>query len=447
MRTAAVWWCGSVTVVLVVAGCSADGGGSGGSDNATPLPQPVVSDLDVAPEEDRVDLERPSFSDPTQVTNPLFPVAVGDSNLLLGTVDDLPFRAEVTVLPGTRVIEWDGRRIETAVSQYAAFLDGRIHEVALDLYAQDDSGAVWYFGEDVFNYEDGVIADTEGTWFAGTDGPAAMIMPAEPQVGDVYRPENIPEVVFEEVTVTSTGERADGPQGPITDAVIVDELHQDGAHETKTFAPGYGEFYTDADGEVEALAVAVPTDAVADDAPAELDTMTSAPVTIFDAVRAGDPAAASAALGELTDAWTALSAGEVPPLVAEQAAAALDELSTALSSAADPETAQAAIAMERAALDLALPYREVVATDLARLELLVRQLVLDVSADDVAATAGDLTAIDWTRARFAHSLPSPDVSEIDEALGVIRSAAVAGDPAAIAAATPALHDLLAAASE
>lgn len=446
MRTAARWWCGGATVVLAVAGCSSVGGGSGASGDATPLPQPVVSDLDVAPEEDRVDLERPSFSDPTEVTNPLFPVAVGDSNLLLGTVDDLPFRAEVTVLPDTRVIEWDGRRIETAVSQYAAFLDGRIHEVALDLYAQDDSGAVWYFGEDVFNYEDGVIADTEGTWFAGTDGPAAMIMPAEPQPGDVYRPENIPEVVFEEVTVESTGEQVDGPRGPVEGAIVVDELHLDGAHETKTFAPGYGEFFTGGGGDTEALAVSVPTDAVADGAPAELVTMTSAPVTIFDAVRAGDPAAASAALGDLTDAWSAMSAGDLPPLVAEQAATALEELTTALSSASS-EAAQAAIAMERAALDLALPYRDVVATDLARLELLVRQLLLDVSAGDSPATVGDLTTIDWTRARFAHSLASPDVSEIDEALGVVRAAAVAGDAAAIDAAVPELHDLLTAASE
>ncbi|HEY9410032.1 MAG TPA: hypothetical protein VIP77_10675 [Jiangellaceae bacterium] len=446
MRAAARWGCGGATVVLAVAGCSSDGGGSGASGGSTPLPQPVVSDLDVAPEQDRVDLEQPSFSDPTEVTNPLFPVAVGDSTLLLGTVDDLPFRAEVTVLPDTRVIDWDGRRIETAVSQYAAFLDGRIHEVALDLYAQDDSGAVWYFGEDVYNYEDGVIADTEGTWHAGTDGPAAMIMPAEPQPGDVYRPENIPEVVFEEVTVESTGEKVDGPRGPIEGAVVVDELHQDGAHETKTFAPGYGEFYTAADGEIEALAEAVPTDAVAGGAPAELDTMTSAPVTIFDAVRAGDLAAASAALGELTDAWTAMSAGDVPPLVADEAAAALDELTTALSSAS-LEAAQAAIAMERSALDLALPYRDVVATDLARLELLVRQLLVDVSAGDAPATAGDLTTIDWIRARFAHSLASPDVSEIDEALGVVRASAVAGDAAAIDAAVPELHDLLTAASE
>jgi len=57
-----------------------------------------------------------------------------------------------------------------------SYVDGRIHEVALDSYAQADDGAVWLFGEDVFRYEDGVVLDKEGTWYAGKDGPPAMIM-------------------------------------------------------------------------------------------------------------------------------------------------------------------------------------------------------------------------------------------------------------------------------
>ncbi len=147
--------------------------------------------------------------------NPLFPVSSQVSVLLLGTVDDLPFRTEVTLLPNPRIIEWEGMQVATLVSQYVAFLDGRIEEVAYDYYAQADDGSVWYFGEDVFNFADGVIVDTHGTWIAGTDGPAAMIMPANPQVGDVYRPENIPGFVFEEVTVQSVDETVDGPFGPI----------------------------------------------------------------------------------------------------------------------------------------------------------------------------------------------------------------------------------------
>ena len=136
-----------------------------------------------------------------------------------------------------------------------------MHEVAYDYYAQADDGSVWYFGEDVFNFADGAIVDTHGTWIAGTDGPAAMIMPADPQVGDVYRPENIPGLVFEEVVVKAVDERLDGPFGPIEGGLLVEELHMDGTREDKCFAPGYGEFYTASDSDVEALALAVPTDA------------------------------------------------------------------------------------------------------------------------------------------------------------------------------------------
>ena len=139
-----------------------------------------------------------------------------------------------------RRIGWQGQQIEVAVSQYNAFLDGRITEVAFDLYAQADDGSVWYFGEDVFDFRDGAIVVTEGTWLAGRDGPAAMIMPAHPQVGDVYRPENAPGIVFEEVTVASVQRRLDGPLGPIEGGMLASELHMDGSTEDKLFAPGYG---------------------------------------------------------------------------------------------------------------------------------------------------------------------------------------------------------------
>ncbi len=134
---------------------------------------------------ERVDLTRPSFSDSTKITNPLFPISRLHSTLLLGHVDDKPFRTETTLLPGTRTVKWNGEQIPVLVSQYMAYLDGRLEEVALDLYAQADDGSVWYFGEDVFDYRNGAIAVTEGTWLAGRGSPAAMIMPAKPKVGDV----------------------------------------------------------------------------------------------------------------------------------------------------------------------------------------------------------------------------------------------------------------------
>lgn len=274
--------------IFVIAGCTQDPGAAQPAKQetresvqevapqASPTPAPVetaLKDLPVAPESERVDLATPSFSNPTSVTNPLFPISNINQVLLLGSVGGVPFRAEYTLLPGTKTISLNGQQVETLVVQYLAYLDGRIHEVALDWYGQADDGAVWYFGEDVFNYEDGVIADTEGTWLAGRDGPVAMIMPADPQAGDVYRPENIPGLVFEEVTVKSVGVTVDGPRGAVEGALVVRELHMDGTFEDKTFAPGYGEFHTGSGSDLEAAALAVPTDALPGPLPAELKTL------------------------------------------------------------------------------------------------------------------------------------------------------------------------------
>ena len=94
------------------------------------------------------------------------------------------------------------------LSQYVAYLDRQIVEVALDRYAQADDGSVWYFGEDVIDYENGGAYFTEGTWLTGRDGPPAMVMPAILRVGDVFRVENVIGIVFEELTVI-TGRQDD----------------------------------------------------------------------------------------------------------------------------------------------------------------------------------------------------------------------------------------------
>ncbi len=168
--------------------------------------------LPLAPASQRVDTATPTFSNPTAVTNPLFPVSATNIRSCCSVRSTARTSEPRSRCSRDQIIEWHGQQIEVLVSQYAAYLDGRIHEVAYDFYAQADDGAVWYFGEDVFNFEDGVIADTHGTWIAGKDGPAGMIMPADPQVGDVYRPENIPGFVFEEVTVAkAVGRTLDGP--------------------------------------------------------------------------------------------------------------------------------------------------------------------------------------------------------------------------------------------
>ena len=426
----------TMTAAVLAGGCRHE-------DAPEKIPQPAVQGLPVAPESARVDLAVPAFSDPTTIDNPLFPVSRQESVLLLGRVDGQPFRTEVTLLPETRIVEWQGRQVGTLVSQYVAYLDGRIHEVAYDLYAQDDDGAVWYFGEDVFNFEDGAIVDTHGTWIAGRDGPAAMIMPAGPEVGDVYRPENIPGFVFEEVTVKSVGRTLDGPLGPVEGGLVVEELHLDASTEGKTFAPGYGEFFTSGGGDVEALALAVPTDALPGPVPAGLVTLERGAGDAFEAAGSGEWGAARATVSRMRAAWATVRTGPIPDRLEPQLSAALETLTAAVGRNDAAAARAEAIVVARWSLDLQLRYRPVLEVDLARFGLWAAQLAVDAAAGDEAAVRGDAFSLDYVRDRLRHGLADADRTRLDAALEELGGAIADGELAEASEAAAQLRETVA----
>ena len=445
-----------LTTALVTAGCTDEAGsvsasGESGSVSAQAsgeasrtISQPAVpSRIPVAPESERVDLTMPTFSDPTNVTNPLFPVSLQESVLMLGHVDGKPFRTEVTLLPETRIIEWEGQRVETLVSQYNAYLGGRIEEVAYDYYAQADDGSVWYFGEDVFDFRDGAIVVTEGTWLAGRDGPAAMIMPGDPQIGDVYRTENAPGFVFEEVTVRSLDEQLDGPMGPIDGGLVADELHSDGTTEQKIFAPGYGEFYTSGGGDVEALALAVPTDAISEPVPPELTALSGGALDVFDSAGSGDWKAASATVRDMEAAWDTVRGGNVPRLIEPRMDEALRVLARTVRSRQATAARDAAIQAARSSFDLQLPYRPAAEIDLARMDLWAAQLLVDEAAGDAGGVGADAFALDYVRDRIRAVVDARDLTRINTELGTIQVAVVDEDLALAAAAAERLRRTLA----
>jgi hypothetical protein len=374
------------------------------------------------PASGRVDLRPPSFSNPTEITNPLNPIGRLRSALLLGEVEGEPLRVETTLLPGSKTIVLGGQEVKALTSQFVAWLGGRIDEVALDWYAQDESGAVWYLGEDVFNYADGVVTDTEGTWLAGREGPAAMIMPAHPKVGDVYRPENVPGIVFEEVTVKSVGKTVRGPRGPIDGAIVVEELHLDGTREDKTFAPGYGEFRTGSKQAFEGLALAVPTDALSGPRPAELARLSTGATGMLGSAQAEDWNGAVATLERMSAAWDELRAGALPPMLEAQMNQALDRLRGAVKAHKSVRAALAAIDAGQASLDLELQYRSPVEIDRARFDLWASRILIHASADDLAGVTGDVATLEWIRDRFAHTLDGARRSELDVGLRELRAA-------------------------
>ncbi|MGH8885220.1 MAG: hypothetical protein ACRDYX_08625 [Egibacteraceae bacterium] len=426
---------GILAVTLLGGPC--DGGGATASSSSRIAGVP----FDPAPDSARVDVAEPTRSRPTSITNPLFPVSKLAQVVQLGEDGGKPLRVEVTLLPDTKTIDWNGQKVETLVSQYVAYLDGRILEVALDYFAQADDGSVWYFGENVDNYRNGRVVDHEGTWLAGKNGPPGMIMPANPKIGDVYRPENVPGLVFEEVTVKSVNETVDGPRGPVKGAVLVQEHLMDGTIEDKAFAPGYGEFRARAGDELLTVALAVPFDRLPGSPPAELSTLSSGAADIFDTASLKGWERMSATLDTMAAAWRTHRAGGLPELLDAQMTGALNALAGAVDAQNPAGVRQAAVDLARAGLDLQLRHRPPAEVDLARLGLWARQLLVDAAADDSRAVAGDVAALTAIWSRVDHTIHASNAESLNAQLGELRAAA--DDVTAAAAAVPGLLKTLA----
>jgi hypothetical protein len=421
---------------------------------STPIPQPTqqrldaagLGDIPLAPDSSRRDLVAAPFSDPTSVTNPLFPISELDSAILNGRVDGKVFHTETTVLPFTRIIEWTpGQCVRVLVSQYMAFLDGRLTETAIDLYAQADDGSVWYLGEDVFDYDpEGLVTTTDGTWHAGIEGPAAMIMPSAPQIGDANRPENIPGAVFEEVVVTETDATVEGPSGPISGAMVATETHQDGTLSDKVFAPGYGEFLSTDGPDVEAMALASPTDSLPGGVPADLTTISKGADRIFDSSLSTPVQwrnAEKVARG-MVAAWDAFRSGDVPPRLVKPTRVALQGLVTQIKVHDRTKTRSASIDVAYASNDLQLRYRPVTEVDTVRFELWVRRALVDAMAGSLGGVRSDVVTLEWIRDRISHTLDPVTLTRIDTLVRDLGTAVVDGDLGAVAESARALREVV-----
>ena len=367
-----------------------------------------------------VDEEAPVFSNPTEISNPLFP-ATADQIVQLGVDGGQPLRVEITLMPETRTVEWDGRSIETVVSQFISYREGRILEVAYDFFAQADDGSVWYLGEDVDNFREGTVSDHHGAWLAGEDGPGGMIMPAEPQVGDIYHPENIPGVVFEEVIVLETDVSADGPTGKINGAIRVREHLIEGNAEEKIFAPGYGEFEIDAGNEHVVVAVAVPTDALSNPLPPEFVNISSDAASAFDAATSEDWSSAADRLEVVRDAWRAIEADVTSPGLREQMSTGLEVLAAAIDARDQIRTRRAAVDVGLASLDAALQYVDPSSVDLSRMAFWARRVISD--SGDGGAMRGGVAILETIWARARHVTASVDADEVESQLSALRAAA------------------------
>ena len=142
----------------------------------------LIGEARYEPEYDPKDFVDPADSGGAVDVNPYFPLIPGSMWVYEG--EDEVITVEVT--GETREI--DG--VLCAVVRDVVEEDGEVVEDTFDWYAQDEDGNVWYFGEISLNFEDGELADIEGSWETGRDhAKPGILIPAVPAVDDVYRQE------------------------------------------------------------------------------------------------------------------------------------------------------------------------------------------------------------------------------------------------------------------
>ena len=146
-----------------------------------------------------------------------------------------------------------------------SFENNQLIEISFNHFAQADDGSVYYFGEVVNIYENGVIVNHEGSWLVGGPGVSdppetttatapGLIMPGTPELGDMFKPEDLFPVVDETGTVVATGKTLRVPTGLYTDVIKIKETSQlPGGKEAKFYAPGVGELQAQARDELQRL--------------------------------------------------------------------------------------------------------------------------------------------------------------------------------------------------
>lgn len=150
------------------------------------------------------------------INNPYMTLPPGRSFVYEAQTDEGVERIEIQVTNDTKEI----MGVATVVYWDRVWLDDVLIEDTRDYLAQDAEGNVWYFGEDVDNYENGVLVDHAGSWIAGVDGAQpGLWMKAKPTVGDSYRQEYYSGEAEDMADVVSLGEVVTVPYGTFKDCL------------------------------------------------------------------------------------------------------------------------------------------------------------------------------------------------------------------------------------
>jgi hypothetical protein len=183
------------------------------------------------------------FGEPTGDANTWLPLVPGYQSARDGTLfrgsRELHHRRRITVTDVVKVV--NGVRTVLVLDQDIDA--GQIAEQALDYYAQDKHGNVWYLGSYTETYEGGQFVNATDGWLAGVNGATAGVaMMANPKVGmPSYVQARIPGREVLTAEVAKLGERKCVPFRCFSDALAILET----GNEFKYYAAGVGHIATE----------------------------------------------------------------------------------------------------------------------------------------------------------------------------------------------------------
>jgi hypothetical protein len=172
--------------------------------------------------------------------NPFF-ILEPNYQLVLGG-EDAGDAAQLTITVLNETREVNGT--QTRVIEERESVGGELVEISRNFFAIcEETNNVFYFGEEVDIYENGMIVDHEGAWLAGEGtNRAGIIMPGTILLGARYYQEIAPSLALDRAEIIDMGETIQTPLGDFSDTLITREttaLEPD-VVELKYYAAGIG---------------------------------------------------------------------------------------------------------------------------------------------------------------------------------------------------------------
>ena len=177
-------------------------------------------------------------------TNPYFILQPGYQLVFAGIEDNEPLIVTVTVSNDTKVVG-EGIVVRTVKERTVDSKTGDLKELTKDYFAIcEQTNSVYYFGEDVNNYEDGKLVDHEGSWLHDSDNArAGLIMPGTILLGSRYYQEIAPDVALDKAEIVNMNQTVKVPAGSFDNVIKMIETNdlEPGIEEANLHARGVGQ--------------------------------------------------------------------------------------------------------------------------------------------------------------------------------------------------------------